>query len=256
MKTLKGTMIELLQLEERKNATRDAFREAHFGEVDYDEKQRAFRSADDAYEVSAELLIKLVQELVQADELTDAMDELHELSRDFQRFAENRRFHHLLEANEAGLAQMARRWKKAAAKMTTFRQLNFLRREYSLEAFEELLAGACPSNLDADIWELSVADFTRQLELFNEQTDFNVAPEKAMMEVAFDLEQQSRRSYDKLTERFVAILQELQDSDRLSSEWEKLDFRLLPVVRDALTRVPQTQTQTAPAPLVRFVDVL
>ena len=256
MKTLKEQLTNLLQLEEAKNTTRDAFREARFGEDGYDEKQAAFRRADDAYELAAQSFGQLVQQLASADELSDSVDELRDLTRDFIRLAENRGFNHILAESEAGLASMARRWQKSAAKMTAFKRINLFRRDLLVEQFEETLAGACPSNIDAAAWELAVEQFNQQLDEFNEQTNYEVEPEKALLEVAFDLEQQSRRAYDKLTERFVDLLQELQATGRLSGELEQLDYVLLPVVRDALTRVPQLQTQTAPEPETRSVAVL
>jgi hypothetical protein len=257
MKTLKEKLTQLLLLEEAKNTTRDAFREAHFGEDGYEEKQTAFRTADDAYELAAQSFGQLVQELASCDELSDAVDQLHELMRDFVRLSENRGFNHILAENEAGLASIARRWQKAAAKMTAFKRINLFCRDLSVESFEEeMLAGLCPSNIDENAWEFTVEQFNQRLDEFNEQTNYEVEPEKAILEVAFDLEQESRRSYDKLTARFVDILQDMQLSGRLSGELEQLDYTLLPVVRDALTRVPQLQTQTSPALETRSVTVL
>lgn len=256
MKTLKETLTELLLLEEAKNTTRDAFREARISEDGYDEKRLAFRAADDAYELAAQEFGQLIQQLASDDELSDAIDDLRELARDFVRLCENRGFNHVVAENEAGLAQMARRWQKAAARMTAFKRINLFRRDLSVEEFEAALADVCPSNIDPKAWEFAVELFNRRLDEFNEQTNYELEPEKAMLEVAFDLEQESRRAYDKLTDRFVPLLQDLQASGRLAGELKVLDYELLPVVQDALTRVPQPQLAPAPAPETRSVTVL
>lgn len=256
MNNLKNSVLELLRAEQTKNEKREFFNKARSSDDDYFDKRQSFRDADDAFELAAEAVIKLVQELMAADELSDEIDALGEFALPFGRFADSRGLRNLLEENTSGVAQLAKRWNKAAAKFTALRQLNQFRAGFTAEGFEEFLEGDGPVNVDAAAWTNAVEAFNTRLEALNEQTDYSLEPTEAMADVAFDLEREARRAYDKLTEQFVEVLRDLQESGRLSGELEELDHTLLPIVRDALTRVPQLQRQVQTQPQTHAVTVL
>ena len=256
MNTLINALTDMIVAEGNKNDAREAFRVARPYDEDYDLVRTNFRAADDAYEAASAAVITLIQELMAADTFSDAVEDLGELTQSLTRFAESRGLVQLISEDGNGLAQMSKRWKKAADKMTAFKRINGFRRDFSVSQFEEILAGSSPANVQPGAWEAAVALFNARLEEFNEKTNYSIEPASAMLEVGFDLEDESRRAYDAVTEKFVNVLRGLQDSGRLEGEMAELDSELLSIVRAGLTRVPQPQLQPQTQTVTRSVTVL
>jgi hypothetical protein len=92
-------------------------------------------------------------------------------------------------------------------------------------------------------WTDAIAAFNASLEEFNRKTNYDFDAASAMREVAFELENESRRGYDKMTERYVEFLRGLQNCGQLESQMAELEPALLSVVRAGVTRVPQLELQ-------------
>ncbi len=247
MKTLKETFVNLLRAETLKNTARDAYKQARPSDANYHELRPAFLASDDAFEQAAADVIAVIDQLFATGALTEACEELGDLSLSFNRFVESRGLVQKLAENDNGLAQMAKRWQKAGNNRTAFQRIHgFCGSCRSIEEFEEILAGVAPANIDSDAWTLAVAAFNTRLEAYNEETQFELEPGTALVDVAVELVNKSRRAFDAVTEKFVNVLRDLQESGRLGGEMDEIDAALLPVVRNALAFVPQLQRQVQP----------
>jgi hypothetical protein len=259
MNKLQEAFLRYLSAEETKVQARVKFEPMKIvdGLEDFLTARAAFQRADGDCEEAAAVVMAVMQELRADDELGDAVEALGEKLKDFTRFAEQRGLTQFVAASSSSLSNLTKRWRNAAAAYTAFLSLNDWRGRLALEEFEAVLGSeACPSNVDPSAWSSAKIAFSTRLDEYNEETDYNKEPETAMADVAHELKIKALRAYDRVTEQYVTVLRDLQEGGRLGDEMSRLDAALLPILRDALTRVPQLQRQTETSPAPRPVITL